>query len=88
MLTPCLSERERQVLLLGAAGLTHAAIAAQLGLSTSTVRQHASSLYRKINAGNLAHALTLALLTHQITIDQLSAATQPIAHAAGHAARM
>ena len=55
-----LSERELQVLDLLAAGATNREIAERLYLSPHTVKDHASTLYRKIHARNRAEALTRA----------------------------
>jgi DNA-binding NarL/FixJ family response regulator len=57
---PPLTEREREVLALIAAGSTNREIAAQLYLSPHTVKEHTSSLYRKLGARNRAEAVQLA----------------------------
>jgi DNA-binding NarL/FixJ family response regulator len=57
---PLLSEREREVLDLIAAGSTNREIAARLFLSPHTVKEHTSALYRKLNARNRAEAVQLA----------------------------
>jgi DNA-binding NarL/FixJ family response regulator len=55
-----LTARERQVLNLVAAGLTNAEIAAELQLSPNTVKEHASSMFRKLGARNRADAIVRA----------------------------
>jgi DNA-binding NarL/FixJ family response regulator len=55
-----LTARERQVLSLVAAGLTNAEIAAELQLSPNTVKEHASSMFRKLGARNRADAIVRA----------------------------
>jgi DNA-binding NarL/FixJ family response regulator len=55
-----LSERERQVLQLIAAGSTNREIAERLFLSEHTVKDHASTLYRKVKAKNRADAIQRA----------------------------
>jgi DNA-binding NarL/FixJ family response regulator len=55
-----LTGREREVLQLVAAGLTNAEIAAELGLSPNTVKEHASSMFRKLGARNRADAVVRA----------------------------
>jgi DNA-binding NarL/FixJ family response regulator len=55
-----LTARERQVLQLVAAGLTNAEIAAELQLSPNTVKEHASSMFRKLGARNRADAIVRA----------------------------
>jgi two-component system response regulator DesR len=55
-----LSERERQVLEMIAAGATNREIAERLFLSPHTVKDHTSALYRKIGARNRAQAIQRA----------------------------
>ena len=55
-----LSEREREVLDLIAAGSTNKEIAEQLYLSPHTVKEHTSALYRKLKARNRAEAVQRA----------------------------
>ena len=57
---PLLSEREREVLALIAAGSTNREIAQRLYLSPHTVKEHTSVLYRKLGARNRAEAVQLA----------------------------
>ncbi len=57
---PLLSEREREVLELIAAGSTNREIAQRLYLSPHTVKEHTSALYRKLNARNRAEAVQRA----------------------------
>ena len=55
-----LSERERDVLGLIASGATNREIAQRLYLSPHTVKEHTSSLYRKLEARNRAEAVRRA----------------------------
>ena len=55
-----LTGREREVLQLVAAGLTNAEIAAELRLSPNTIKEHASSMFRKLGARNRADAVVRA----------------------------
>jgi two-component system response regulator DesR len=55
-----LSEREREVLALIASGATNKEIAGRLYLSPHTVKEHTSSLYRKLGARNRAEAVQRA----------------------------
>jgi two-component system response regulator DesR len=55
-----LSERERQVLDMIAAGATNREIAERLFLSPHTVKDHTSALYRKVGARNRAQAILRA----------------------------
>jgi DNA-binding NarL/FixJ family response regulator len=57
---PPLTERERGVLDLIAAGSTNREIAEQLYLSPHTVKEHTSALYRKLGARNRAEAVRRA----------------------------
>ena len=54
------SPRERDVLTAFAAGATNPAIARELGLSPNTVKQHASSIFRKLGVRNRAEAVRRA----------------------------
>jgi two-component system response regulator DesR len=55
-----LTGREHEVLQLVAAGLTNAEIAAELRLSPNTIKEHASSMFRKLGARNRADAVVRA----------------------------
>jgi DNA-binding NarL/FixJ family response regulator len=55
-----LSEREREVLSLLVSGATNKEIAGRLYLSPHTVKEHASTLYRKLGARNRAEAVQRA----------------------------
>ncbi len=57
---PLLSDREREVLTLIAAGSTNREIAQRLYLSPHTVKEHTSALYRKLHARNRAEAVQRA----------------------------
>jgi DNA-binding NarL/FixJ family response regulator len=57
MPAPTLGTREREILALLADGRTNAEIAVQVGLSPYTVKDHVSSLYRKLQARNRAEAV-------------------------------
>jgi DNA-binding NarL/FixJ family response regulator len=57
---PRLSEREQQVLALLASGLSNKRIAAQLGVSPDTVKDHIASLYAKLGVGDRVQAVNKA----------------------------
>ena len=57
---PPLTDREREVLEAVASGATNREIAERLFLSHHTVKEHTSSLYRKLNARNRAEAVQKA----------------------------
>ncbi len=63
-----LTEREREVLLLAAAGMTNRGIGAQLSISDRTVQGHLASIYAKLGVGSRTEAVTKAL---QISAIQL-----------------
>ena len=55
-----LSDREREVLAGVAAGATNREIAAELFLSPHTIKEHTSTLYRKLEVRNRAEAVQRA----------------------------
>ncbi|MFZ0545353.1 MAG: response regulator transcription factor [Candidatus Promineifilaceae bacterium] len=55
-----LTEREAEILHLIAAGLSNKEIAAQLSLSTNTVKMYASQLYQKLGVGRRTEAVARA----------------------------
>jgi RNA polymerase sigma factor (sigma-70 family) len=58
-----LSERERQVLRLLADGLSAKQIAYDLGITQSTVSQHISRIYDKLDVHNAVAAVRVAIRT-------------------------
>jgi DNA-binding NarL/FixJ family response regulator len=66
--TDILTDRERQVLELVAAGLPNKAIARELGISEHTVKFHVGSLLGKLGAGSRTEAVTLATRRGLLTI--------------------
>ena len=56
-----LTERERQVLTCMSRGLTHQAIAAELGIDKATVRTHVRSVLAKLDAHSSAGAIAFYL---------------------------
>ncbi|GIH89766.1 response regulator [Planobispora siamensis] len=57
---PELTRREREILALVAGHLTNPQIAARLGLSQKTVRNHVSSIFTKLQVADRAQAITRA----------------------------
>jgi two-component system response regulator DesR len=57
---PVLTDRENAVLALIATGATNREIAAELHLSPHTIKEHASAVYRKLDARNRADAVLRA----------------------------
>lgn len=64
-----LTEREREVLGMVAEGRGTAWIAAELGVSSSTVETHIRNLLAKLGARNRAHAISLGLQRGEISLD-------------------
>ena len=58
-----LTAREREVLRLLAAGLTHAQMAQTLGISLHTVCTHVKNVYRKLEVHNAPAAVSRAFAT-------------------------
>lgn len=63
-----LSERERAVLLLAAAGLTNRAIGLQLSISDRTVQGHLANIFGKLQVGSRTEAVTRALQLKMIEL--------------------
>jgi DNA-binding NarL/FixJ family response regulator len=62
-----LSERELQILRLLATPMTSAQIGSQLFLSTKTVQNHVSSIYRKLGVGSRSEAVVKGMELHLIS---------------------
>ena len=60
-ITAPLSRRERQILDYVAQGNSNKRIARILGISEQTIKNHVSSILRKLNANDRAHAVALAI---------------------------
>jgi DNA-binding CsgD family transcriptional regulator len=71
-----LTERERDVLLMVAMGRGTSWIAAELGVSASTVETHVRHFLDKLGARNRAHAIALALHAGEISLDLAAAHPQ------------
>jgi DNA-binding CsgD family transcriptional regulator len=63
-----LTQRERDVLALVAAGLTGVEIASRLSISPPTVESHVGNAMRKLGATNRAHATALAMQAGLISL--------------------
>jgi len=62
-----LTEREREIMTLAAAGGQSGDMAAQLFLSPETIKSHVQNAMAKLGARTRAHAVAIALVTGQIT---------------------
>lgn len=67
-----MTSRQRQILLLVAAGHTNTQIAHQLGIRPSTVQNHLTHTYQALDARDRAHAVTLAIWHGHITLADLA----------------
>lgn len=67
--SPVLSPRELDVLKHVAKGRTNSQIAAALGISDKTVRNHLSRVFTKLAASNRAHAVLKAIVAGILILD-------------------
>jgi DNA-binding NarL/FixJ family response regulator len=74
-----LSERELEVLVLAARGLSNARIAQELHLADATVKRHLANIYEKIGVGSRNDAVRTALMEQWIGIHEITSA-----HTDGH----
>ncbi|NED31051.1 helix-turn-helix transcriptional regulator [Streptomyces sp. SID8499] len=72
-----LTQRQRQVLLLAAAGNSNARIASVLGNSAGSVAETLTAAYRRLGASDRTHAVTLAIYHGVISIGDLARIAQP-----------
>jgi DNA-binding NarL/FixJ family response regulator len=70
-----LTRRERQILDHIAGGNTNNQIATILGISEQTIKSHVSSILRKLNANDRAHAVALAMRNGWIAIEAQNKST-------------
>jgi DNA-binding NarL/FixJ family response regulator len=69
-----LSERETEVLVLVARGLSNYQIATEMHLAESTVKRHLANIYEKVGAGSRTEATRLALQEQWIGIAEITSA--------------
>ena len=65
---PDLTDRQREILLSMSRGLTDADIAKQLKLTPNSVREHITTIFRKLGAANKTEAVAIALRKHLLKI--------------------
>src|SRR5215217_2222248 len=69
-----LSERETEVLVLAARGLSNDQIAEELSLAPATVKRHLANVYQKIGVGSRSEAVRMALMEQWIGIAEITSA--------------
>src|SRR5215212_2875594 len=67
-----LSERETEIVVLAARGLSNRLIAGQLNLSEATVKRHLANVYQKIGVGSRSEAVRMALTEQWIGIREIT----------------
>jgi DNA-binding NarL/FixJ family response regulator len=68
-----LSEREMEILVLAARGLSNHQIATQLRLSEATAKRHLANIYGKMAVGSRSEAVRIALTQQWIGLTQITA---------------
>ena len=66
-----LSRREREVVALVAAGATGREVGKELSVTAATVETHIRNAMRRLGARNRSHLVTLAILRHEIEVDDV-----------------
>jgi len=69
-----LSEREMEIVVLAARGLSNERISEELHLATTTVRRHLANVYRKIGARSRTEAVRTALTEQWIVLSEITEA--------------
>jgi DNA-binding NarL/FixJ family response regulator len=69
-----LTEREKEILVLAARGLTNAGIANDLGISSRTVQVHLSTVFGKLGVGSRIEAVLRALRRGLFTLEDVTSA--------------
>jgi DNA-binding NarL/FixJ family response regulator len=72
-----LSERETEILVLAARGLSNHQIATQLRLSEATVKRHLANIYGKLAVGSRSEAVRQALTHQWIGLSEITSAVSP-----------
>jgi DNA-binding NarL/FixJ family response regulator len=69
-----LSERETEILVLAARGLSNRLISQELNVSEATVKRHLANVYRRIGVGSRSEAVRMALMEQWIGIGEITSA--------------
>ena len=67
-----LSERETEIVVLAARGLSNDQIARELNLALSTVKRHLANVYQKIGVGSRSEAVRMALMEQWIGLGEIT----------------
>jgi DNA-binding NarL/FixJ family response regulator len=67
-----LSERETEIVVLAARGLSNRLIAGQLNISEATVKRHLANVYQKIGVGSRSEAVRMALMEQWIGLSEIT----------------
>ena len=67
-----LSERETEVLVLAARGLSNQQIAAEMHLADSTVKRHLANVYEKVEVSSRTEAVRMALVEQWIGLEEIT----------------
>ncbi len=68
----CLTERQKEVLLLIAQGLTEQAVAYKLNLSKNTVKYHKKVVFQKLKVRSVIEAIIKALKIGLISVQEIN----------------
>ena len=71
-----LSERETEILVLAARGLSNRLISQELNVSEATVKRHLANVYRRIGVGSRSEAVRMALMEQWIGIGEITSADE------------
>jgi DNA-binding NarL/FixJ family response regulator len=69
-----LSERETEIVVLAARGLSNHQIAQELNISEATVKRHLANVYEKIGVGSRSEAVRMALMEQWIGLAEITQA--------------
>jgi DNA-binding NarL/FixJ family response regulator len=72
-----LSERETEIVVLAARGLSNHQIATELDLSEATVKRHLANVYAKIGVGSRSEAVRTALMEQWIGLGDIISSSSP-----------
>jgi DNA-binding NarL/FixJ family response regulator len=71
-----LSERESEILVLAARGLSNHQIAAELNVAEGTVKRHLANVYAKIGVRSRSEAVRTALTEQWIGLEELTSSAE------------